>query len=363
MRPIVHSPYSPDLNTYPMVTLTTRSGRQITMTAESLFGLHKAGGQPVVHTNRLFPSLKPMRFDFKQDVPFWDQDPRYWYIAGFFTAAGDIPPHPTHAACARVQPDRVWELTLLKEFLDAYFDTFEKDSFIGRYPITEIRNSAISSKMVNMIVNRIGTVQEDRKDKGTFGTLLLGGVNDDSLSFLNNMHGISAYAGFMAGILAGGTVIGPGRVIMHRNSRFLRALNHYLFVHFGIPSETDINPHEDPVLFYRTAGFNVHQLGIRRGDYLKIMDAGLAHWDEDYINHGGPQSPLDRYYDAITEIRPAGILPGIELEVDDNGVIHWGGFSFDPEFEVDARALDIATMEELFVDVVNPQKVLADDAV
>lgn len=361
MHPIVIS-YRPSDKLYQMITLTTKGGREITLTPESLFGLVKVDGKVVLKTNKVIPNLLPMHFDTPQKEPFDRLDPRYWYIAGLVISGGNLPRHQTHAAVIYYPNSRAWEAEILRKFLVSYFEQFDKPSFVGRHPKTEVTDSplgvALSSKMLNSIVNRLS--HQPPKPSEDYGNFILSETDDErSLFFLRGMTSPEAYSGFMAGFLGGMAHAPNGRTFLHRSAQVVRTMNTVLFEDFGIPTELIINPHEDPVMSQWRKVNNPHTLVLHREEYLKVQEAGLAHWDQDFILHGGPHLPLNLTLDSVVSIRPSGedngtpIIAGAGEEF-----VSYRNFLFHPEFEPNPTAIDIATMNELFAEVVNPAEII-----
>lgn len=375
MHPIVECQNAPndppalDERLYPMVTLTTKGGRSVTMTPESIFALVKHNGNPVLKTSKNIAPLLPMRFDLPQADTFNPFDPRYWYIAGLVTSGGILPQHSTHAACIHLTHDRKWEADLLHNFLDQYFEQFERATFTGRYPKTTVNETAfavaLASKMINNIAKRLALAPalDSLVSNGAFngygswGEAILEKTSERSLFFLSGMITQESYAGFMAGFLAGMASAPTGRVFTHHTSRLVQAINEALFTDFGIPTELNINPHQDPVMYTARGRIAPHALLLRREHYLKVQDAGLAHWDQDYVLGGGEQAPLELVADPIDSITPAGNLPAVMIC--GNPIEVWKNFLFHSDFEPNEAAIELATMGEIFAEISDPAAVIA----
>jgi hypothetical protein len=361
MHPIVAS-FRPTDKLYQMVTLTTKGGREITLTPESLFGLVKVDGKPVIKVDRAIAPLPPMRFDAEQSGPFFNHlDPRYWYIAGLVISGGSLPRHPTHAAAVYYPESRAWEAQLVREFLERYFDQFEKPTFVGRHPKTTVAPGpfgvTLASKAINSIIKRIG--EREPRTGGDYGDFILSESGEESsLSFLHGMTSEESYAGFMAGFLAGMSHEPDGRAFSHRNVHVVRVMNMVLFEDFGIPTELIINPNEDPVMYRGRKITNPHTLVLHREEYLKVQAAGLAHWDRDFLLNGGPHLPLDITLDSVASILPAGEDAGHPVTGDSGEFVSHMNFLFHSEFEPNPAALDLATMKELFVEVLDPAEII-----
>jgi len=213
--------------------------------------------------------------------------------------------------------------------------------------------ATLSGKVINIIINRLADAEFPITS--TWGNRIIARASEPDWSFLHNMTYHRTYSAFMAGLLAGALDVPEGRLIVHRNSGFLREINQLLFEDLAIPTELRINPHEPKVL-WTTKAINFHALLIPRRHYLKVQDAGLSHWDRDYINGPGHDDPLGDYLDQAVSIEPAGTHEATIFEGEGEAAL--GDFVFELSFEPNEVALDIASMPELFTDVHNADEVI-----
>jgi hypothetical protein len=337
-----------------MVRVTTKCGASIVVAPESLFGLKNVDGNPVIRLAMRLKPMAPINFNDPLADEFDPSDRRYWYICGMTVSAGTIPTELSHASRISIDEDRAWELEILANFLRAYYDKYDRPNLKVKrnVSITSVKTTylgvTLASKPINAIMARLAaTIPE--WGSSTWGNEICDATKDQQLNFLRNMYHADRYSAFMAGLLAGMKITPEGRLLRYKDRRFVHIVHDRLRDSFGVPTKITDHPYQPDVLALVRSGFYAHELLLPRAHYLKAQAASLAHWDNDLLNCGGEQSPLDIFPDEIASIEPVGRRTAMHV-ISRAPEVTLGNFVFKREFEPNDAAIEISTMPELWTE-------------
>lgn len=341
----------------PMVKVTTRTGRSICLSPESMFAIHKQNAAPIIDGHALGSTLPPMFFSAERQPISYEYDPRLWYICGLVLSSGKV---TTDSRAGRIYlpGSRRIEIERLHAFM-VEFRAKNPRTQGGRVPVDTRRevNDVVtqSSSIIDQIVALCGI-----DANATLLTMMENEIHDEieRRLFANLMDHLPLYprAGFLAGILAGSKVTPEGRVFTHRSALIVETVARWLWETYAVPTELSIHPLEPRVQWQKSGTTHPHSFLLRREFYQRVQAAGLAHWDEDMLFEGG-SAGVEPFADPIASILPMEPMKAVRLSGE--GFVNINGFHLDLEFEVPEIATEIATMPELFADVLDPAAVLA----
>lgn len=335
-----------------MVRVVTQSGREIVCAPETLFGMATENGKPVIYPPR---PEGPFASDFPQlswnlhaplDGATLSDDPRLWYIAGLVMANGRYTLNPSIPARFLLPIERHGQAERLAAFLCDFGATIAAKSGKGvawKVKIDDIGSHVqVSSRLIDILLAQTcGGFLEPV-------TLLPRGLDEPGGPILSPV----AQIGLLSGLLRGAPMTDEGVAIQHRSASTVRWLHELLFWNFGVPSHLKVNPFEDEFMRQTTKVKNPHTVLVRREHFGFLNRTSLV------TRLGEPGGILLCYLDPIASCKPCGEQEAIEIHAPTQATVI-GGFVFDSEFELSEEALKIASMDEVFAEVTDPELVLA----
>jgi len=335
-----------------------------------------------------------MNFGLPQVEDFNHDDPRYWYIAGLALSSGVIPPSWNYNTSITLTNCRAFELDILQTFIINYVKAFESLRMPEPTSTKTEFGTTLAGRCIGSLFKRLGEVKRFNSYRHVGDLISTFSGANHKIDFLAAIGTDDAYSGFMAGVLAGTTFDSEGRRLTHKNSLLLRVLHEILFDDFGIPTEIDVNPHEDAIKHTARLGNTKHNILLPRRHYLKVHAAGLALLEQDVLNGCAPQygatyrvpgatalnpyeqfawtcpellnqevksatvqADLHHYVDRVASVQPAG--PHRAVRLIGSNEVDFHSFRIRLSFTPPDVALDLAADPVMFTDVENPTCVIA----
>lgn len=329
-----------------MVRIETAGGFALTLAAESLFGLRKRGGEPVLCGGfSLAGKSLGLGFLVQQFKKVPGTDSRLWFIAGLILANGlhnarrtsrfSVP--STHAELAEQIANFTTNFATNHGLRDANGKVWEV-SIRHTGPVIEV-NSRVFNLMLDDYL-------------GGLLTPVAHSVNFDVLGGALKQH----QRAFFAGVFTGSRTSDEGTLFVHRDSRVVSALHDHLFRVLHVATWLRINVNEPTVTAHVWRIRNPHSLLMPNNRLGVAQTRHLCYWSYPQTPEG-ESTPLPlEFTDPITAVTPVGLQPAVELHGTQDALVC--GFRMAMEFEPNDLALEIASMDELFVDVRDPIGVL-----
>jgi hypothetical protein len=329
-----------------MITLTTKAGYSVTVSPETVFAIQSEDGVPLLKaatppawTPALNEELTWNGFSSALGLEdFLIHDPHVWFLRGLVLSCGTY--IATEARPCRITMT-VQDVILLNDIARWLREVAKRYTLLNKNGKEWEVKLAQSENLVWVQGRVLDFIVESVFEPVTLEPVAL--LHSD----VARMHHL------YAGMIRGAAVTHVGLAIQHRSAPVLSDIHHHLFRLGGLRSELKVNRNEEERQLHKTRIRNPHRLMIPSALLGSYLAAGVL------SDKNVPVSD-EPYRDPIASVVAAGALNAYELTGD---LLTVDGFSLASTFTPPEEALTVATLPQLWGDVEDPERLLANSPV